>query len=68
MDLISDSEIEENDEIVNCDDFKIVVDGVSVMYVIGTTLDYETNLIGSQFTFKNPQAKAKCGCGTSFGV
>lgn len=47
---------------------KIVVDSISLALVRGSTIDYVTELIGSQFAIKdNPQAKgAGCGCGVSW--
>ena len=50
------------------DDLKVVVDGHSAVVLEGTTLDYATSFAGSGFTFTNPNAKKKCGCGNSFGV
>lgn len=50
------------------DDVKLVIDGTSFQYVDGATINYENNLMGSQFTFKNPNSKATCGCGSSFAI
>lgn len=47
---------------------KIVVDGQSLLYLIGMTLDYEGGLNGKGFIFSNPNASKTCGCGSSFGV
>lgn len=50
------------------DDKKLVVDGMSLMYVIGTVLDYEQKLGSSALVFKNPNEASSCGCGKSFSV
>jgi iron-sulfur cluster assembly protein len=47
---------------------KVFVDPKSFRFVDGTTLDYDTSLVSKGFIFNNPQAKATCGCGTSFSV
>ena len=47
---------------------KIFVDKKSLLYLNGTVLDYDTNLISKGFVFNNPNAKATCGCGSSFGA
>ena len=47
---------------------KIFVDRKSLLYLNGTVLDYDTNLISKGFVFNNPNAKTSCGCGSSFGA
>src|SRR5262245_14539408 len=47
---------------------KIFVDRKSLLYLNGTVLDYDTNLISKGFVFNNPNAKSSCGCGSSFGA
>lgn len=47
---------------------KIFVDRKSLVFLRGTTLDFEGGLNGKGFVFKNPNAKASCGCGSSFSV
>jgi iron-sulfur cluster insertion protein len=44
----------------------VLVDNVSMLYVDGSVLDFEDNLMGQSFKVNNPQAKSSCGCGTSF--
>ncbi len=46
----------------------IVVDQMSLMYLIGTTVDYVEGLQGAGFKFNNPNVSATCGCGSSFSV
>ena len=55
----------------NEDDFevgKVLVDSMSAMYLEGAVVDYVEDLMGSQFTIKNPNATTTCGCGSSFSV
>jgi iron-sulfur cluster assembly protein len=47
---------------------KIFVDRKSLLYLKGTLLDYDTNLLSKGFVFSNPNAKSTCGCGSSFGA
>ena len=47
---------------------KIVVDKKSLLYLIGTTLDFSDGLNGKGFQFVNPNATRTCGCGESFSV
>lgn len=48
------------------DTIKLLVDPVSAQYIEGITIDYKSDLQGSRFIMQNPQAKATCGCGSSF--
>ena len=50
------------------DGAKLYVDKKSLLYLNGTVLDYDTNLITQGFVFSNPNAKSTCGCGSSFGA
>lgn len=45
-----------------------LIDGLSLMYVAGTELDYVTDLAGSALKLKNPNETSSCGCGKSFAV
>ena len=66
--LEDESRLDELDEVIDIDSKKFVIDGVSLLYVSGTQLDYKTEIFGSSFVFSNPNATSKCGCGTSFAV
>ncbi len=69
MDIISEDEILSDDERMTCAiNENVVLDGVSIMYLIGTELDYKVDIIGAQFVFNNPSAASQCGCGTSFSI
>lgn len=70
-------QLKEKDNFENIDDYEKVqlapdidlwVDTLSEAYLSGTHLEYETSLQKSELVFKNPNAKARCGCGKSFGV
>jgi len=53
------------------DDFiieNVLVDSMSMQYLIGSTIDYVTELMGSNFKVTNPNATNTCGCGSSFTV
>ena len=56
------------DEIVKIDDLKINVCGKSLLYLLGTTIDWTEDIMGNRFTFENPNTTGKCGCGTTFSV
>ena len=45
---------------------KLFVDMFSAQYLNGVKIDYVTGVMGSGFTFTNPNATGSCGCGTSF--
>lgn len=59
-------EIETGDEVILTDNGnRFVIGSYSVMYLIGTEVDYISSLVGSSFEIKNPNAKNSCGCGVS---
>ena len=47
---------------------RMVVDQMSLMYLLGTQIDYVEGLAGAGFKFQNPNVKSTCGCGSSFSV
>ena len=60
------SEIAATDELLNFGDgAKFTIDAASVMYILGTELDYVHEVFGSKFEIKNPNTKSACGCGES---
>lgn len=46
----------------------VIVDDVSLPFLVGSELDFVDELIGASFKVNNPNAVAACGCGTSFSV
>jgi iron-sulfur cluster assembly protein len=63
-----DTNIKDGDKVFDSSGAKVVVDGQSLLYLIGMTLDYEGGLNGKGFIFSNPNATKTCGCGSSFNV
>ena len=63
-----DGTIKDDDKIFEDNGVKILVDKKSLLYLLGTTLDYSDGLNGKGFQFVNPNATRTCGCGESFGV
>ena len=58
----------EDDFEIPLDEFKVLVDSMSMTYLTGAEIDYKEDVMGSQFNIKNPNATTTCGCGSSFGV
>ena len=56
------------DHVFEFEGVKIVIDPKSLVYLRGSTLDYEVKLMQHGFKFINPNEKSKCGCGESFTV
>ena len=67
-DLGFDAEIKPADQIFEDKGIKILVDKKSLLYLLGTTLDFSDGLNGKGFQFINPNASRTCGCGESFSV
>lgn len=62
-------EINEDDTIVESEEgIKVVVDPMSMMYLMGAEVDYTKSLAGEQFVIRNPNATTTCGCGSSFSA
>ncbi len=59
---------ESDDEILELGGLRVFVDPFSAQYLEGVEIDYVTTMMGSGFTFKNPNATGGCGCGSSFTV
>lgn len=67
-DLDFDSQLKDEDKLIEDNDIKIVVDKKSMLYLVGTELDYSGGLNGKGFSFINPNASRTCGCGESFSI
>ena len=67
-DLDFDTELKPDDKVFEDKGIKVVVDKKSMLYLIGTSLEYEGGLNGKGFSFNNPNASRTCGCGESFAV
>ena len=57
---------QDDDIVLDASGIRVFVDGFSLQYLNGVTIDYVTSMQGSGFTFSNPNATGGCGCGTSF--
>ena len=56
------------DDVSEDQGLKLVIDGRSMLYLLGTELDFTEGLNGKGFQFTNPNASRTCGCGESFGI
>ncbi len=63
-----DEDEKEGDTKVVTDGVTLLVDPMSLQYLMGAEVDYTENLQGSQFVIRNPNASTTCGCGSSFSV
>ena len=63
-----DSELNEDDFVIEKGEIKVLVDAMSMQYLTGATIDFKEELMGSNFVIDNPNATTKCGCGSSFAV
>ena len=59
---------EKLDEVVEDKDVQIVVDAKAVLFILGSVVDYEVDVLSSRFTFKNPNQTDACGCGESVTI
>jgi iron-sulfur cluster assembly protein len=67
-DLDFDDKVSPTDEAFEDKGLKILVDKKSLLYLLGTVLDFSDGLNGKGFQFINPNASRTCGCGESFSV
>ena len=63
-----DESVDEGDMTVENQGVTLVIDPMSVQYLIGAEIDYREGLDGAQFVIRNPNAKTTCGCGSSFSA
>ena len=56
------------DEVVEDKGVTLLIDSKALMFLLGTTLDYETTKLASTFTFRNPNQVSACGCGESVSI
>lgn len=59
---------EEGDYVFKKDDFNVLMDQKSMIYLKGMALDFDDSLNGKGFQFINPNATQTCGCGESFSM
>jgi iron-sulfur cluster insertion protein len=58
----------EDDTLIETEGVALVVDAMSLQYVLGAKVDFEDGLEGSRFVIHNPNAQTTCGCGSSFSI
>jgi iron-sulfur cluster assembly protein len=62
------SEARPGDEMIAAGGGTLFIDGGSLLYLIGSTMDWQEDDFAAGFAFDNPNAKGSCGCGESFTV
>ena len=63
-----DQHLEQDDQLFEDNEVRILVNKKSLLYLVGTTLEYAGGLNGKGFVFNNPNAQRTCGCGESFSL
>lgn len=63
-----DEKVNDGDTTINKDEVTLVIDPMSLQYLVGGEVDYTEGLEGSRFLVNNPNATTTCGCGASFSV
>ncbi len=63
MDYVT--EVNPHDEVVEQDGARVLIAPMAQMFLIGTEIDYETDLLHAGFRFRNPNVSDACGCGES---
>ncbi|MGQ0809965.1 MAG: HesB/IscA family protein [Nitrospiraceae bacterium] len=63
-----DDKIGQYDTVYEIEGVKVIVDAKSAIYLQGTQLDFQKDLMGGAFKFVNPNAQKTCGCGESFSA
>jgi iron-sulfur cluster insertion protein len=63
-----DENVEEGDTLIEKQGVTLLVDPMSVLYLMGAEIDFSDDIEGAQFVIRNPNATTTCGCGNSFAV
>ena len=63
-----DPDVAFDDDVIEFENFSVLLDSMSYPYLCGSTLDFIEDLSGSKFVINNPNAKTTCGCGESFTI
>ncbi|MGB7755282.1 MAG: iron-sulfur cluster insertion protein ErpA [Salinisphaera sp.] len=63
-----DDNVEEGDTLIEKQGVTLLVDPMSVLYLMGAEIDFSDGVEGAQFVIRNPNATTTCGCGNSFAV
>lgn len=59
---------EPHDEVVEDEGAVLLIEPAAIMYLLGTEMDYKTDVLASQFVFNNPNQQGACGCGESVNL
>ena len=62
-----DESVEEGDTLVDTEGVRLLVDPMSVQYLMGAEIDFVEGIQGDQFVIRNPNVASGCGCGSSAG-
>ena len=68
IELETSSKSDSIDHVLDLDTGKLILDGTSIMYLVGMEVDYKKDLFGQRLMVENPNVKSMCGCGESFHV
>ena len=63
-----DEDVAEDDTVVANEGVNLLVDAMSLQYLVGAEIDYQEDLEGARFVIRNPNAQSTCGCGSSFSM
>ena len=63
--LLSEEEVDDESEVLNAGTGNLVIAPHSLMFLVGTVVDYKKDIMGSMFDIQNPNAQSSCGCGVS---
>ena len=63
-----DEDVQDGDTEVENQGVKLLIDPMSIQYLLGAEIDYKDDIEGAQFIIRNPNAATTCGCGSSFSV
>ena len=66
--LVFDNTKDNEDELIENNGIKLLINKKSFLYLVGTTLEFSDGLNGKGFVFNNPNASRTCGCGESFSL
>jgi iron-sulfur cluster assembly accessory protein len=70
--LVSEEEltnfVDDFDFILDLDTGKLIIDSLSLIYLVGTVVDYKKDIFGQRLMVENPNINSMCGCGESFSV
>jgi iron-sulfur cluster insertion protein len=58
----------EDDFVFEAGEFEVLIDAISMEYLRGAKIDFKKTMMTSSFVISNPNAKATCGCGSSFSA